>query len=180
MPVLFLPLFISFLGYGDFVPSSPRMRLFAVFYIPLLVGVMTHLLGSLAKLFLDLKIKSLMQHMNKRQLQVTDLLEIGNDDGNVSEIDFVAFMLCKMQKVDNELMEELRSQFRHFDVDGNGYVSKSDLYQIFLSGLKRTDKKLQLSEYKKRLISSSSMDRGVITPRTIGSTVIGSVTYGTT
>eukprot|EP00590_Aulacoseira_subarctica_P007581 CAMPEP_0172414410 /NCGR_PEP_ID=MMETSP1064-20121228/1066_1 /TAXON_ID=202472 /ORGANISM="Aulacoseira subarctica , Strain CCAP 1002/5" /LENGTH=171 /DNA_ID=CAMNT_0013151065 /DNA_START=495 /DNA_END=1010 /DNA_ORIENTATION=- len=165
-------------GYGDFVPSSPRMRLFAVLYIPLLVGVMTHLLGSLAKLFLDLKIKSLMQHMNKRQLQVTDLLEIGHDDGNVSEIDFVAFMLCKMQKVDKELMEELRSQFRHFDVDGNGHVSKSDLYQIFLSGLKRTDKKLQLSEYKKRLLSSSSMDRGATTPRTMESTVIGSVSHG--
>jgi hypothetical protein len=144
-------------GYGDFVPSSARMRLFAVAYIPLLVGVMTYMLGTLATLIWDIKRRWLMKEINHRQLHVKDLSDIDSDgDGNVSEMDFVAFLLWKMQKVDKELLDELRNHFRHFDVDNDGLISKSDLYQLFLSNLKRTNRKLQLVEYKQRLRLISS------------------------
>lgn len=128
------------------------MRLFAVVYIPLLVGVMTYMLGSIANLIWDIKRRWLLQDVKNRQLHIKDLLDIDSDgDGNVSEIDFVAFLLWKMQKVDKDVLDELRQHFHHFDVDNDGLISKSDLYQLFLGNLKRANKKLQLVEYKKRL-----------------------------
>lgn len=129
------------------------MRVFAVVYIPLLVGVMTYMLGTVATLIFDIKRRWLMQKIQHRKLHVKDLLQIGSDgDGHVSEIDFVAFLLWKMQKVDKDLLDDLRNQFHHFDVNNDGLISKSDLYQLFLGNLKRANKKLQLVEYKKRLM----------------------------
>jgi hypothetical protein len=135
------------------------MRLFAVLYIPLLVGVMSHFLGSVASLIMDIQRKDLMQHMRNRSLLLKDLDEMDTDgDGVVTEAEFIVFMLSKMQKVDKDLLDELRQHFRRFDVDHNGSIEKSDLYEVFLTTLRRPRKRLELSQYKTTLLQLS--DKG--------------------
>jgi hypothetical protein len=132
------------------------MRLFAVLYIPILVGVMSHFLGSVASLIMDIQRKALMQHMQSRSLSLKDLVDMDTDgDGVVTEAEFIVFMLTKMQKVDKDLLEELRQHFRRFDVDNNGSIEKSDLYAVFLRTLKRPKKMLELSQYKTSLLRLS-------------------------
>ena len=150
---------ISCVGYGDFVPSTERMRLFAVIYIPVLVGVMGQILGSVATHIMDMKRKALLRSIQNRQLRVHDLLAMDSDgDGNVTELEFISFMLVKMQKVDAELLDELRRKFRHFDVDNSGVLAKADLYELIRRRLKQTDKKLQLSHYKHELLRLGSKE----------------------
>jgi Ca2+-binding EF-hand superfamily protein len=135
------------------------MRLFAVLYIPILVGVMSHFLGSVASLIMDVQRKALMQHMRNRSLLLKDLDEMDTDgDGVVTEAEFIVFMLSKMQKVDKDLLDELRQHFRRFDVDHNGSIEKSDLYEVFLTTLRRPRKRLELSQYKTTLLQLS--DKG--------------------
>jgi Ca2+-binding EF-hand superfamily protein len=135
------------------------MRLFAVLYIPILVGVMSHFLGSVASLIMDIQRKALMQHMQSRSLLLEDLMDMDTDgDGVVTEAEFIVFMLTKMQKVDRNLLDELRQHFRRFDIDNNGSIEKSDLYEVFLKTLKRPKKMLELSQYKASLLHLSDKD----------------------
>mmetsp|Transcript_3715 Transcript_3715/g.5558 ORF Transcript_3715/g.5558 Transcript_3715/m.5558 type:complete len:417 (+) Transcript_3715:36-1286(+) len=143
-------------GYGDNVPSTKLMRLFAVLYIPILVGVMSHFLGSVATLIMDRRREGLMRHMRNRELHLKDLLVMDSDgDGIVTEAEFIVFMLSKMQRVEKDLLDELRKQFRRFDVNNTGTLGKSDLYHMFQNRLKKSDTRVALAQYKSSLLQIS-------------------------
>lgn len=100
-------------GYGDEVHSTKRMRTLAILYIPILVGVMSHFLGTVARVIMDVHRNSLLQHMQNREWKPNDLRDMDSDgDGIVTEADFIVFMLSNMQDVDNRLLDRLRKHFR--------------------------------------------------------------------
>jgi hypothetical protein len=129
------------------------MRLLAVFYVPVAVGVMGNILGGVASFVMERKRQAMLQKIKDRCLRVKDLLVMDEDgDGNVTELEYLKFMLLKMQKVDKELLDELHNQFSHFDVDESGVLAKSDLYEMAKRRSKELDVKLRLSAYKSYLI----------------------------
>jgi hypothetical protein len=89
------------------------MRTFAIIYIPILVGVMTHFLGTVAHVIMDVHRNSMLRHIQNRELRPTDLRDMDSDgDGIVTEADFIVFMLSKMHEVDNRLLDRLRKHFQ--------------------------------------------------------------------
>jgi len=129
------------------------MRLFAIFYIPVSVAIMGNILGSVAGMVMDMKRERMLQSIRHRRLRVKDLLAMDEDgDGNVTELEYTKFMLLKMQKVDEDLLEELHKQFSHFDADNSGVLAKSDLYEMAKRRSKEPSSKLRLSGYKSYLL----------------------------
>jgi hypothetical protein len=103
----------EYVGYGDEVHSTKRMRTLAILYIPILVGVMSHFLGTVARVITDVRKNSLLRHMQNREWKPSDWRDMDCDgDGIVTEADFIVFMLSNMQEVDIRLLDRLRKHFR--------------------------------------------------------------------
>ncbi len=65
------------------------MRTFAIIYVPILVGVMSHFLGTVARVIMDVQRNSMLRHIQNRELRPTDLKDMDSDgDGIVTEADF--------------------------------------------------------------------------------------------
>jgi potassium channel subfamily K, other eukaryote len=155
-------------GYGDFAPQSQRGRLIAVIYIPLAVGAMGHLLGMLASVIMDAKLDSFRRELQSKELTYHDL-EIMDADGSgdVTQSEFIEFMLVAMNKVDKEFIEELRAHFNRIDTDGTGYLCKGDLVHNARKKLKTAEKKMELKAYKEKLLAQSAKakrqsERGIV------------------
>jgi len=159
------------IGFGDLTPTLPRTKWFAVLFIPLSVGAMGHILGTVANDILERRRELyqdfLLQQDQLRPLTINDL-HIMNDkgEGNVSELEYVTFMLVRMGRVEWETVDELRERFRSWDVRGDGMVCKDDLELVARRKRRGVRGKLGLEEYKRRLIdkcsSSSSGSAGDI------------------
>jgi Ca2+-binding EF-hand superfamily protein len=92
-----------------------------------------------------------------RELTVMDLEAMDADgDGNVDWSEFLEFMLVAMNKIDEDLLWELRYQFDSLDVDDTGVLSKQNLICLARKKLKQTDKKLLLQKYKQDLLKKQT------------------------
>mmetsp|Transcript_57489 Transcript_57489/g.67130 ORF Transcript_57489/g.67130 Transcript_57489/m.67130 type:complete len:349 (+) Transcript_57489:118-1164(+) len=117
-------------GYGDLTPQTERLRLFAVVYILVAVSTMGEFLGAISSAIVEKRqnhfFSSLMEHeFNFNDLKIMDI----DDDGEVSELEFVIFMLKSMRKVDEELLLDLRARFKELDITGDGSLSIEDLLE---------------------------------------------------
>ncbi len=65
------------------------MHTFAIIYVPILVSVMSHFLGTVARVIMDVQRNSMLRHIQNRELRPTDLKDMDSDgDGIVTEADF--------------------------------------------------------------------------------------------
>jgi hypothetical protein len=89
------------IGYGDFVPERQSTKLFAVFFIPVGVGAMGHFLGNMASSIVEQRRRVCNKRLWRHEITVEDLKIMDVDqNGIVSELEFVIFMLHTMKKVD--------------------------------------------------------------------------------
>jgi len=65
-----------------------------------------------------------------------------NKDGEINYSEFLAATVCKKQVLTKA---NLRFAFHHFDTDNEGYITKSDLKEVF----KRSGQKLTDSDWNK-------------------------------
>ena len=115
-------------GYGDVVPTLPRTKLLSLAFVPLAVVSMGEIVGRVAGHFLRREVGKAEREFLSRRLTLDDLEAMDTDhSGGVDEAEFLTFMLLAMQKVDEDLMAELRRQFRELDETGNGLLQKADL-----------------------------------------------------
>jgi hypothetical protein len=143
-------------GFGDLAPQTQSERLLAVPFILLAVGVMGHWLGVAAKAIIDRRQQEFRKRFKSRDLTLNDLLVMDdNGDGKVTLAEYLAFMLVAMNKVDQELMNDLTAQFNRLDVDGTGCLEKEDLIIVAKRKLRTSSRKLQLGKYKQELLEKS-------------------------
>ena len=71
---------------------------------------------------------------------------LGNS--SVSELEYIKFMLVAMHKVDADLFDKLRKQFREFDPDSDGKITKRDLQIMATRKMRKAGHKLRASAYK--------------------------------
>ena len=115
-------------GYGDVVPTLPRTKLLSLAFVPLAVVSMGEIVGRVAGHFLRREVGKAEREFLSRRLTLDDLEAMDTDhSGGVDEAEFLTFMLLAMQKVDEDLMAELRRQFRELDETGNGLLQRADL-----------------------------------------------------
>jgi Ca2+-binding EF-hand superfamily protein len=82
-------------------------------------------------------------------LTIEDLDALDADgDGEVSEMEYIKFMLVAMKKVDVKLFDDLHEQFRKMDVIGDGKITKNDLKIMAVRKMRKVHNKLALSAYK--------------------------------
>jgi Ca2+-binding EF-hand superfamily protein len=148
-------------GYGDFHPASQTGRLLAIFFITISVGAMGHWLSLVAGLIMENKQSALRKQMQAKELTMEDLEVMDEDgDGQVTQIEFLEFMLVAMNKVDSETVKGLKEYFHRLDRDGNGTLSKDDLVDTVKGKLPTSARhKLELSSYKNELLSKATGSR---------------------
>jgi len=115
-------------GYGDISPKESSMRIFALFVIPLSVGVMGEIIGAISSGIVSIETKKAETRLFKRKLTEGDLEAMDrNDDHYVSKSEFTVFMLLAMQKVGKEEVDQIHAVFDQLDKDGSGKLDKADL-----------------------------------------------------
>jgi len=141
-------------GYGDFAPTTQAGRLLFVFFVPIGVCLVTDLLSRIANYIIDRKLRSFHEQLKMKELTEYDLEVMDADgDGNVTRAEFLEFMLVAMNKVDQNLLNDLQELFHRLDEDNSGTLSKQDLKA--LASRKKTKHKLEMAEYKRQLLEKA-------------------------
>ena len=115
-------------GFGDFAPTSQKMRLLSLAFIPLAVISLGEILGRSAGYFIRKETNKAEREFMDRKMTLEDLDEMDtNDDGEVDLFEFMSFMLSKMGKVDIEMMNDLKDLFESLDETLSNTIQKEDL-----------------------------------------------------
>uniref|UniRef100_K3X659 EF-hand domain-containing protein n=1 Tax=Globisporangium ultimum (strain ATCC 200006 / CBS 805.95 / DAOM BR144) TaxID=431595 RepID=K3X659_GLOUD len=115
---------ITTIGFGDLSPKSRDGRLFAIFYLPLAVVSVAHGIGSVIE---EISKRSVM----KTKISMKELLAMDSDgDGKVSQLEYLSYMLVKLNKADQDDIDGILTQFKKLDKDGSGELDKADLERI--------------------------------------------------
>ena len=80
-------------------------------------------------------------------------------DGEVSELEYMRFMLVAMKKVDVKLFDDLHDQFLKMDIVGDGKITQADLKIMAVRKMRKVQNKLALGAYKVRSLSETAHDR---------------------
>lgn len=141
-------------GFGDIAPVSPIGRLATALFIPIAVGAMGHWLTMVASFIIDQRQSRYRRNLVERHELTAEDLEVMDEDGDgrVDRAEFLEFMLVAMNKVDKDLIEELRLHFSSLDSDGTGVLSKGDLIANARRKLHDPVHKLELAQYKAQLL----------------------------
>ena len=140
-------------GYGDFAPTSGKMRWFSIVFLPISVGVVSAAMGRVANVFVEQEISKTNKKLLKSELTLDDLEEMNVDgDGEVSLLEFVEFMLKSMNKVDQKLLDELHAQFFKLDADGSGALQEEDLELLAAQKLAQ-QRDIVLDKYERSKLS---------------------------
>ena len=146
----------STIGYGDYAPKTQQGRLLAVLFIPLAVGAMGHWLSSVASCIIHRRQVAFKKQLDTHEFSLDDLEIMDEDgDGEVTRAEFLEFMLLAMNKVDRDLIDDLRARFARMDETGRGVLSKDTLIDAAKRKLKSPTRKLQLALYKQQLLQES-------------------------
>lgn len=123
---------VTTVGFGDLSPKSEGARIFAIFFLPLSVVSVAHGVGSVLEEISKRKVL-------KTKISMKELLDMdANGDGKVSQLEYLSYMLVKLNKADQDDIDGILAQFRKLDRDGSGELDRDDL--------ERLDKQLQEQE----------------------------------
>lgn len=129
--IYFSTITFSTVGFGDYAPKEPWVRLVCIFLLPLIVAIFCELVGRVASAYLQHKLSLEEKAFLNRQLTRIDLERMDLDKtGKVSYGEFLHFVLLAMQKVDEEDILQLREVFNRLDVTGDGYLTTDDVNEL--------------------------------------------------
>jgi potassium channel subfamily K len=115
-------------GYGDIVPETQRMKLFAIVYVPLSVALMAGIIGKITGVHLRRKaLKDEYEFLNREMTKTDFELMDEDNDGEVTYEEFLTFMLVSMGKVDMEDMNRMKDLYEKLDTNGDGSIQLDDL-----------------------------------------------------
>jgi hypothetical protein len=155
--IYYLVITASTIGYGDVTPPTQTGRFIAIFFIPIACGAMGQWLGIVANFIIGGRQAKFRENLGNRELTQRDLDIMDEDgDGLVSRAEFLEFMLVAMNKIDTELVNDLRSHFNKLDTDGTGELSRQDLLEAARRKLQSPTHKLKLAEYKQQLLQKGA------------------------
>ena len=156
---------VASVGYGEYSPKKQESRGLAIIFIPLSVGIISQGLASIVNIFIEEEIKKENAKLMSRELTMEDLDNMNtDDDGDVSQLEFVEFMLKTMKKVDQAMLDGLHEQFKKMDADGSGSLQKSDL-ELLAKRKLAVKRKLALATYKAQVKKKASSPQPSVSDR---------------
>ena len=115
-------------GFGDEAPENEYVRLACVVFLPLCVAVLGEILSKIADLYLSRKRRISQQEFFSRTLTKADLVTMDTDcNGDVSQAEFLSYMLVALQLVDQTDIDEINDLFQTLDKDKTGVLHQADL-----------------------------------------------------
>mmetsp|Transcript_38379 Transcript_38379/g.65561 ORF Transcript_38379/g.65561 Transcript_38379/m.65561 type:complete len:142 (+) Transcript_38379:902-1327(+) len=100
-------------------------------FIPLAVISLGEILGRIAGYFIRKETNRAERDFMDRRMVLADLEAMDtNGDGEVDLFEFLRFMLSSMEKVDKELMDDLKDLFESLDETRSNSIQKEDLILI--------------------------------------------------
>lgn len=115
------------IGFGDMTPTT-NSRMFAIFYILFTFATTSYCFGSIVSYLVHQKRKRILQHFESKELTWDDfkIMDLKNDN-KISEAEFMAYILIKMNIVEKDLITDLYTRFRPLDPNHTGYFDKKDV-----------------------------------------------------
>lgn len=140
-------------GFGDFLPPTPVARFLAIFLIPLAVFIMAGWVAMSANAIIERRQATFRKSFQSKDLTIRDFeIMDTNRDGKIDRAEFLEFMLLAMVKVDQRILDELRSQFNRLDIEGTGCLDWEDMKALAKRRLRCGRRKLELASYKRKLL----------------------------
>ena len=104
-------------------------RLIAVFYLPLCVGVMAHILGKFSNIYVKRRVQETETEFFDCEMTLKDIKQMDIEgNGVVSYNEFLVFMLVTMGKVESTNIQQLEQLYQKLDRDHNGSLTVQDLF----------------------------------------------------
>ena len=125
------------IGFGDLGPTHAITRCICVIYIPLAVAVLGEFLGRVAAAHIDRRNDEVEDQFLDRTMTMADLRKMDTDnDGQVSQHEFLSYMLVSLQKVEQEDIDDIMELFKELDRSKTGHINKDDLMKQFRLSVK--------------------------------------------
>ena len=119
--IYFSSVTVTGVGYGDIHPVTQKGRLVAFLLIPF--GV-----AFVAQTIIDFLMTTVRIHLKRKMLTKQGFASIDwNNDGHISELEFLQFALLEVGKCDVKFLREVKKQFDELDIDGSGTLDKQEL-----------------------------------------------------
>jgi len=152
------------IGYGDYAPEHHHSRALAVIFIPCSVAVLGALLSRIASAVINKRQAQFRDEMISFNL-TPDMFECmdSSEDGHVSKAEYISFMLLAMKAVDKELLDALNQQFERLDETNTGDLTIDDLKASLEKSLRSIKTKLELSKYKREMLSKGGSNKSMMT-----------------
>ena len=122
---------------GDIVPQSIAGQTLFVVYIPFAIVFVTSTVMNLGRcMLMSSENESALDKLLKKDLSLEALLAMDEDgDGEITEYEFLRFMLGTAEIVDEEVLDMIHKCFKKLDTDGGGTLNAEDLQAApFLEG----------------------------------------------
>jgi potassium channel subfamily K len=119
---------VTTVGYGDVSPTTQVGRAYMAIFMPFGMAVMVAALAEVSVVSRmkgrNYKLADILSHLTKENEK---LGKLGGKHAEVTLPAFQLFMIKRMGKVDQILLDEIERYFKAFDTDGNGVLDVNDL-----------------------------------------------------
>ena len=116
------------IGFGDYSPQTPGVKLACCLLLPFMVAVLGEVLARIASTWMSRKSQEAEEKFCRRSLTLADLETMDTDhDGVVKKGEFLAYMLVALQKVSKEDVDHITQLFYRLDATKDGFLTKDDL-----------------------------------------------------
>lgn len=122
---------LTTVGYGDISPKSRAGRIAAIPLLLIGTFIVAKALGAFVDTFLEAKQAELVERALNRKLTIDDLTKGDrNNDGKMSEAEFILFKLERMNKLDLESVRNIENEFRKVDKDHSGELTMDEVKEV--------------------------------------------------
>jgi len=119
---------VTTIGYGDISPKCEKTRAASIVIIPLSAYAMASFVGKYIEFCVERNAIKKQHNILERGIRESDLNHMDKDgNGIVSRLEFLEFMLLTMDKVDEDDLEQIHSQFDIMDRDNSGELTRDDI-----------------------------------------------------
>lgn len=139
------------IGYGDFSPLGSDQAYWGCWlgclYMPISIVAITKTLGDVADI-------ALQENIKNKKFDLMGLLK-ADDDGTITETEFLCNLLVEYELVDEGVLDALKKQFKFLDKDGSGVLDEKDLAII--------NAKLNKNEDDVVTVDTALLSKGAVT-----------------
>ncbi|KAF1788399.1 EF-Hand 1, calcium-binding site [Phytophthora cactorum] len=117
-------------GWARKIFSDSNKALFHAF-VPIIISIMAGLIVAQLKAGRSWIASTTLWSVMKTKISMKELLDMDADgDGKVSQLEYLCYMLVKLNKADQDDIDGIIAQFHKLDRDGSGELDRDDLERL--------------------------------------------------